>query len=48
MAGFPAALRRAGCPNPALCWDKRQGINEELVSLGAGAALAAAGMSIVP
>lgn len=40
--------RGAGCPNPALGWDETQGINEELISLGAGAALAGAGMSLMP
>lgn len=46
MAGFSGAPQGAGCPNPTLCWDKIEGINEELISLEAGAVLAVAGMSL--
>lgn len=35
MAGFRGALQGAGCPNPPLGWDEMQGINEELISIGA-------------
>lgn len=48
MAAISVALQGAGCPNPTLCWDKIQGINEKLISLEAGAVLAVAGMSLMP
>lgn len=48
MAGFAVALQGAGCLNPTLCWDKIQGINEELILLEVGTVLAVAGMSLVP